>query len=286
MVTMNVLDSAGAVVAIEKPLAPGRVAAAAARPVALSNEDLAALTLLHTDLITVLGGYVDGLEAGNAAILAKIIAAPATEASLAAVLAKLIAAPATEAKQDAANVLLTSLLAANDGVETLLGAATPAGENHIGAIGGNTVIIDVTLSLDVAAYGAGDVLADTQVVTNALRINDGTGVLQSITVIDQDDQKAALNIYLLSANVPMGAENALPSISDVDALNLLSAPIVIGTADYVDLGGVSLAGKDAIGKVVKAAAGTRNLYVAVVNGAGTPTYTAGGIKLRLAFLQD
>lgn len=64
-----------------------------------------------------------------AAILAKIIAAPATEAkqdvlnakdfatqaTLAAVLAKIIAAPATEAKQDAGNASLASILSAVGG---------------------------------------------------------------------------------------------------------------------------------------------------------------------------
>ncbi|MDO8683964.1 MAG: hypothetical protein Q7N50_10840 [Armatimonadota bacterium] len=45
MTTMNVKDSAGATVAIEKPLAPGRVAASLSRPVVLSTEDAASLAL-------------------------------------------------------------------------------------------------------------------------------------------------------------------------------------------------------------------------------------------------
>lgn len=50
MTTMNVLDASGATVAIEKPLTPGRAAAAASRPVALSSEDNAALLALsHAD---------------------------------------------------------------------------------------------------------------------------------------------------------------------------------------------------------------------------------------------
>lgn len=80
--------------------------------------------------LTTLIGHVDGIEAALstlgtqttlAAILAKIIAAPATEAkqdtiighvdgieaSLASILAKIIAAPATEAKQDALIALYT-----------------------------------------------------------------------------------------------------------------------------------------------------------------------------------
>jgi len=77
MATMNVLDSAGAVVAVEKPLAPGRAAASASRPVVLSTEDKSALDAITTTLggyldgleglITTLNGYVDGLEALAAA---------------------------------------------------------------------------------------------------------------------------------------------------------------------------------------------------------------------------
>lgn len=48
---MNVLDSVGATVAVEKPLTPGRTAAATSRPVALSTEDLAAVNQLHADLV-------------------------------------------------------------------------------------------------------------------------------------------------------------------------------------------------------------------------------------------
>lgn len=51
MATMTVKDANGVNVDIEKPLAPGRMAAAVSRPVALSNEDFAVLDGLET-LIT------------------------------------------------------------------------------------------------------------------------------------------------------------------------------------------------------------------------------------------
>lgn len=71
MATMNVKDAAGSTVAVEKPNANGRVAASASRPVVLSTEDKTALD------------------------------AVASQTTLAALLAKVLAAPATEAKQDA-----------------------------------------------------------------------------------------------------------------------------------------------------------------------------------------
>src|SRR4051812_36090796 len=90
MATMDVKDAAGATVAVEKPLAPGRTAAATSRPVALSSEDFAVIdnletlitstntkldtlhtdlgTTLHTDLGTTLAGYLDGVETALAAL--------------------------------------------------------------------------------------------------------------------------------------------------------------------------------------------------------------------------
>jgi hypothetical protein len=62
MATMNVLDASGTPVAVEKPLAPGRLAATASRPVVLSNEDKTALDLIATQetaLNTVFGVKVD-----------------------------------------------------------------------------------------------------------------------------------------------------------------------------------------------------------------------------------
>lgn len=52
MATINVKDASGATVAIEKPLAPGQVAASVSRPVALSTEDRQALADITTKLIT------------------------------------------------------------------------------------------------------------------------------------------------------------------------------------------------------------------------------------------
>ena len=158
MATMTVKDAAGSTTTVEKPNSNGRAAASASRPVALSTEDLAAISALAT-------------QATLAAVLAKIIAAPATEAkqdtlighvdgietlltsgnsaqataanqttiighvdgieaSLASILAKIIAAPATEAKQDA----LISGVVGNE-YETVAASSTDQVLGATGAIG-------------------------------------------------------------------------------------------------------------------------------------------------------
>lgn len=166
-------------------------------------------------------------------------------------------------------------------VATVTGAASEA---HIGSVSGHTSYIDVTLVLDTNAYADGDLLSDSVVVTNAMRVNDGTGILQSVHLLDEDDQGVALDLIFASANADFGTINSAPTVTDTVARDILGT-VRIATSDYIDLGLNRSATKTGVGLVVKPATGTRNLYVAaVIRGAGT--YTASGIKLRLGFLQD
>lgn len=115
-------------------------------------------------------------------ILAKLSADPATQTTLAAILAKIIAAPATEAKQDAAKTALDQLHAD-------LIAATPAGENHIGQVGGTTVnpTDNFTRPADTTQYASGDLVANsttagsvTPGTLTVARIAGGSGMLRRI----------------------------------------------------------------------------------------------------------
>lgn len=133
---------------------------------------------------------------------------------------------------------------------------------------------------------AGDLIAETQQCDGFFRKTDGTGVIQSIVVVDEADQKAVLDIYFLSSNVSMGSENSAPSISDADANHVLGCVSVAAT-DYKDLGGVSVATIKNIGLPVKAVSGTDDIYVAVVNGTGAPDYVnADDLILRIGALLD
>lgn len=163
-------------------------------------------------------------------------------------------------------------------------ATIAAGETHIGEVGGNTAVVALTFSLDTSAYASGDVLADTQVLSACLRKDDGTAVLQSITLNDEDDQGQALDVIIFDSNVSLGTENAAASITDANARNILGV-IAVEASDWIDLGGVKVANIRNIGLPVKGASGTDDLYVGLVS-RGTGTYTASGITARFGFLRD
>lgn len=147
-------------------------------------------------------------------------------------------------------------------------------------------LISVTLSLDTSAYASGDLLADAQEVASALRTSGGQAELVSIMVIDEDDQKQSIGLFITSSSTSWGTENAAPTITDAVARSI-QAYVPIITTDYVDLGGVAVAQPrlaQSIGVVCEGAAST-SLYIAAICNSGTPTYTASGIRVILGFKQ-
>lgn len=164
------------------------------------------------------------------------------------------------------------------------GSRSPAGSSSPLYTTGYLSYIDVTLSVDTSIYADGDLLADTQVVTSAMRTADALGVLKSVVLVDEDDQGVALDLVFMSSSATLGTENSAPTVSDANARNTLGF-VSIATGDYIDLGGVRVATKRDLNLVVKPATGTSNLYVAAITRGGTPTYTASGLKLRLGFEQ-
>lgn len=182
------------------------------------------------------------------------------------------------------DVDVLSIAAGNNNIGDVDIASITAGETHIGKVSAPDDVIDVTLSLDTSAYADLDVLADTQTVTGVARVNAGVVILESVTIIDEDDQKQGLTLVFLDTSNALGTENSAPNISDANARQILGW-VRVTTADYIDLGGVAIACVRGLGLEMKAAAGTTSLFIGAISN-GTGTYTASGLKLKLGFLRD
>lgn len=143
-------------------------------------------------------------------------------------------------------------------------------------------VLDITLSLDTFAYTDGDVLAATQAVEWAFRKNGGTAIVQSLFVLDEDDQGVAFDLVFLDDDVALGSENSAPILTDADASHVLGF-VRVGAGDYIDFGGSKVATLSGLGLMVKAASSSSHLYVAAVT-RGTPTHTASGLKLKLGLM--
>lgn len=153
-------------------------------------------------------------------------------------------------------------------------------------VGFGAELIDVTLSVDTSAYGSGDLIADTQVVTGAMRLPGGTALLHSISVLDEDDQGVAFSVVFLQNSTSLGTENGAPNISDANLRSNVLCVVPVAAADYTDFGGAKVATVGNLNRLLKAASGSKDIYVAVINSTGTPTYTASGLKLRIGLYQN
>ena len=157
---------------------------------------------------------------------------------------------------------------------------------HIGQVGGSTNVVEITLTLDTNAYADGDVLAATQTISNAARIEGKTVIWGSMILLDKDDQGGALDILILRTNVSIGSENSTVSVSDANA-DEIAAVCEVSASDYVDLINSQIVYKKPsdLGFAIDPADGSRDLYVAAIS-RDSKTYTANGITLKLGFFQD
>ena len=226
-----------------------------------------------------------GVALGNAAMAASIPVTIASDDTIPTAIQTALelldnAISGTEMQVDVVSI------AANNGVD--IGdvdvTSITAGETHVGEVGGNSSVFEVTLSLDTNAYASGDVLADTQAMTACMRVDAGTAVVHSITLLDEDDQAQALDLLFLRTNVSIGTENSAVSVTDANAREIMGV-VEVAAADYVDLVGSQIVTKTNVGIVVDAAAGADDLYVAAIS-RGTGTYTASGIRLMVGLLRD
>lgn len=151
---------------------------------------------------------------------------------------------------------------------------------------GKTVVKSITMTADTAILASGEIIADTQQLDAAFRVTDGSGILQSISIIEADAQGAAYTIYFLKTSTTFGSENGAPSISDANIAAGYLGHVDVGTGDFKTLNGAKVANIRNIGLPIKAVSGTDDLYIAIVNGTGTPTYAGGTIDLLLGIQQD
>lgn len=183
---------------------------------------------------------------------------------------------------DIGDVDVLSIAAGDNNIGNVDIASIAAGETHIGEVGLPDDTITITCSLDTNAYADGDVLFATQEIAGAVRVNGDTCILQSVHVIDIDDQGIEMDLVFFNANTSLGTENAAPDIDDTEVLTTLG---YVNVADYIDLGANKIGTVTGIGLPLKAGAATTSLWVAGIT-RGTPTHSASGLQIVFGFLRN
>jgi hypothetical protein len=166
---------------------------------------------------------------------------------------------------------------------TAITNALPAGEAHMGAVGGNTVVITVPVVMTThASYVSGDFVGvdnTALIFANAARISTGTGTIISAVLIDYAAQSVACELWLFDT-APAG----LPV--DSAAFTLTDASVCIGVIPFTTYYANALNSVCPVGNVGLGfkSSGT-SLWGAVVT-RGAPTYASSDLNIRLTILQD
>lgn len=154
----------------------------------------------------------------------------------------------------------------------------------VGNVGGKTTLIKDTTAVSTSpAYTAGDAVGGKRTLSSALT-SVGTGILESITILDRANQKAAMTLFIFDAD-PSAATITDNSafVFSTDDLKVI-AQINIAAADYVTTNSKAIAQKTGLGMTLKSAGTT--LYAALVT-TGTPTFAAtSDVQLEFGILQD
>lgn len=164
-----------------------------------------------------------------------------------------------------------------------LNSAIPAGENHIGQVGGSSVVVAVTPTITGGAYSAKDAVGGLLTFANAARVSGGSGVVHAVTIIDNDSEAAELVLVLFDQTFTATADNAPFDPSDADLANCIGK-ITISSTDYQAFNDNAVAQVRNVGLPFKL---TGTSLFGQLMCTGGPTYTAvSDLTIKLHILQD
>tara|TARA_R100000501_G_C2537913_1_gene57986 strand:+ start:13 stop:516 length:504 start_codon:yes stop_codon:yes gene_type:complete len=146
-------------------------------------------------------------------------------------------------------------------------------------------LIDVDLVTDTDATADNGVISNPVEIANAVSVNAGTSILQSVQLIDDDDDGAVIDLVFTQVSTNLGTVNGAIDAADSVAASILG---VVSITSYFDGIAWQIAQKTNIGLVLKAAASTKSIYVGAINrngGAVTKT-AADDLHLRLGIVKD
>ena len=146
-------------------------------------------------------------------------------------------------------------------------------------------LIDIDLLTDTAAIANNQIISDYVEIPYAVSESGGSCILQSITLLDDGDQGAAMDLVFATADTDLGVLNQAVSDDDAGAGGILG---FVSLSNYFDGVAWKLATKTNIGLVLKAAAGSTSIYVAAVNrsGADVDYVATDDLHLRIGVVKD
>ena len=148
-------------------------------------------------------------------------------------------------------------------------------------------IITITPTTTTAECVVGDVIFQADELANIVSVNGGSCILQSILVLDDDDNGQAIDLVFMTTTALLDATSAGGTAIDAAEGTIPDTILgVVSISNYFDGLVWQVGHKENIGLVLKAATGTKSIYVSAVNRGATDTWTADGLRLKIGIVKD
>lgn len=160
-------------------------------------------------------------------------------------------------------------------------------------VGGKTLVVSITgaqIGVVAAAYASGDVLGtQNPIEIECLTSDNGTAVIQSLTIGDLDKLDGAIDMIVFNDNpsATTFTDNTALDIADADLPKIIHAGIAVTSyKDYSDNSAATLIGVGVPVQNVRTTDKKTKLWVAFVS-RDTKTYTSNNsVSAKIGFLLD
>ena len=151
-------------------------------------------------------------------------------------------------------------------------------------------LIDVTLTTAIGTINDDYVVSSAIEIPNAVAVNGGTAIIQSILLYNDDNsvESPGLELIFAQQDTDIGTIDAAITMEDVDAIGNILGSTTVTNWSIMKAGDHEFAVKSNIGLVVKAASGTTSIYAHVINRSGgnyTPSSTTA-LTARIGIVKD
>ena len=153
-------------------------------------------------------------------------------------------------------------------------------------------VISLTPGTTTEACSDGEIIFNGEEITNVVSVPGGACILQSIVILDDDDNGGAMDLIFYDTvsgtpSTDFGTEGSAITVDDDSSSIPGSILGVIRVSDYMDGINWQLGHKENCGLVLKAASGSTSIYVAAVNrSGGALTWTASGLHFKFGVVKD
>ena len=146
-------------------------------------------------------------------------------------------------------------------------------------------VFEFTPTTYASSAGDNTVIFSSHEIEEAMMEDGGRGIIQSITILDDDDHGGAMDIFVHTRAGAIGSEGG--AISSTSSADLESIKGVFSVSTYTDGVNWKLGHKENIGLVVNSTSSSRSIFITAVNrSGGALTYTASGLIVRVGIIRD